>query len=119
MSGISVESEHLRHNRTADQWFQFGLQRIGLTLFVDLVATDMEREGLGVFRLLGRVVHRFLGPSIQRVLFDSLDLGLPHVIGECIVLAFQSRVVTVQRLREGSNRWIIRLTACHFGKRIA
>ena len=44
MSRIGVKSEHLRHNRTADQRFQFGLQRVGLTLFVDLIAADMERE---------------------------------------------------------------------------
>ena len=60
MSGPGIVPEHLRHHRTSDQRLEFGLERVSLALFVHLVAADTEREGLGVFRFLRRVVHGLL-----------------------------------------------------------
>jgi hypothetical protein len=57
---IGIVPEHLRHDRTSDKRLEFGLEGVSLTPFVNLVATDIERKGPGIFRLLRGVIHGFL-----------------------------------------------------------
>jgi hypothetical protein len=61
--------------------------------FVDLVPVDIERKGLGVFCFLHGVIHGLFGESVERVRFHPFGLGLLFVIGEGVILAFQSCVV--------------------------
>jgi hypothetical protein len=105
VSRIGIVFEHFLDDRAADQRLQLRLQRIGFVLGVDFVAPDIEREGLGVFRLLDRIPDGSLGPFVERVVLDSLGFGLADVIGESIELAFQGCVMPVQYLGERGDGW--------------
>jgi hypothetical protein len=110
MGGIGVVSEHLRHDRAADQRFQVGLERIGFVLVVDLIPRDVERERLGVFRLLSGVLDGFFRPMVEREVVDALVLGLVDVICEGIELAFHHGVMPAQDIGEPHDRrisWVL------------
>ena len=63
-------------DRTSDQRLEFGLEPVGLIPLVNLVAADIEREGLAVFRFLRRVITVFSEVRSAR----ATTLGSPQII---------------------------------------
>src|SRR5262245_10087390 len=64
VGGVRVVFGQSRDQLAADQRLQVRLEGVGQRLGVDFVTLDIERKGLGVFCLLGRILDRRLGPCI-------------------------------------------------------
>ena len=108
-----------RDDRTSDQRLEFGLQRVRLILFVNLLAPDIERKRFDVFCLLGRVVDGFFGPFIKMIIFDAISLGLADIIREGVELAFHDGMMPVQDIRQRRHRRIARIVPRHWREFVA